>query len=159
LKSPAQISTASLSHIKSVFNKVNSDTHLKKVVLENEEFLDQTTDDGASLTGYFAGDSLVKIIFWIGLSYGIQQTDYYYDNNALVFCYVTERHFRLTKTDLDHTKTDIVFEGRYYYNNSSLLEKKTTGSGFWDKENEKVIIPDSKEYFKRVTQKMNGKRH
>jgi hypothetical protein len=157
MTSRAQTSQADISNIKNIFNKINTDSHLNKVVLEEEEFLDQTTDGGASLTGYFSEDSLVKITSWIGLSYGIQQLDFYYDRNTLIFCYVTERHFKHSQTDIDHTRTELVFEGRYYYDKAGLLQKNLKGSGFWDTESEKAIIPDSKEYFKLVTKKKNAK--
>ncbi|HVY75345.1 MAG TPA: hypothetical protein VG890_10970 [Puia sp.] len=159
LNSSAQTQPVDLSHIKSVFNKINSNTRLTKVTLENEEFSDQTPDGGASLTGYFDKNSLVKISFWIGLSYGIRQTDFYFDNDSLVFCYVTERHFKTGQTTIDYTKTELAFEGRYYYNNSHLLLKKTAGTGFQGKDNEDEIIPDSRQYFKLLMQKMNRKKH
>jgi len=151
--SSAQTSPADISNIKNIFNKINTDSHLSKVVLEGEEFLDQTPDGGASLTGYFSKDNLVKITSWIGLSYGIQQLDFYYDHNTLVFCYVTERHFKHSQTDIDYTKTELVLEGRYYYSKAGLLQKNLKGTGFWNKEEEKEMIPDSKEYFDLVSRK------
>ena len=148
-----QSSNEDITRIRQTFSKINTDPHLKMVVLEAEDFLDQSPDGGASLTGYFSKGDLVKITEWIGLSYGIRQTDFYYDSANLIFCFVSEKHFQTTKTEVDYTKTTLVFEGRYYYKNDNLIQKKRTGSGFWDKTNEATIIPDSKVYSKLLIKK------
>jgi hypothetical protein len=142
-----------IAHIKEVYLNINSHGHLKKVTMDDEEFLDQSTDGGAALTGYFAKDSLLKITSWIGLSYGIQQIDFYFENSNLLFCLVTELHFKHTASDLDYSKTEKALENRYYYKREALILKKTAGSGFWNKNDEKEIIPDSKNYFEMLSKK------
>ena len=152
-----QAPNTEIARIRKVFSEVNSDTRLKKVVLDAEDFLQETPDGGASLTGYFSKTSLVKITSWIGLSYGIQQIDFYFDGKGLIFCYVSERHFKLTDAGTDLRRTNLVFEGRYYFKNDKLLQTKRNGSGFWDKESEAGIIPNSKEYYKiLMTKKYNA---
>jgi hypothetical protein len=143
-----QNSDQDIARIKQIFKGVNSDTHLKKLVVEGEDFLEQTTDGGASLTGYFSKEELVKISEWIGLSFGIRQRVFYFDSTQVIFCFVMEQHFKITDTGLNYNKTELVFQGRYYYKSNTLIQKKLTGSGFWDKKDEATNLRDSEKYFK-----------
>jgi len=148
-----QSSNRDITRIRQIFNGINSDPHLKKLVIEGKDFLEHSPDGGAELTGYFSKAGLVKITEWIGLSYGIRQRDFYFDSTKIIFCYVAEQHFKTTDTGLNYNKTEPVFQGRYYYKNNSLIQKKLTGSGFWDKKAETTILPDSREYFKLLIKK------
>jgi hypothetical protein len=148
-----QTTNKDISQIRKVFSQINSDSQLKKFVIKGEDFLDHTPDGGASLTGYFSKDKLVKISEWIGLSFGIRQTDYYYDSANLIFCYVSELHFQTTDSGLNYNKTEPVLEVRYYYMNNRLIQKRLKGSGFWDKKDESGLLPDSREYSKLLISK------
>ena len=145
-KSFGQDSNTDILQIRQIFTRINSDTLLEKLVFERAEFLDEAPDGGAKLTGYFSKNQLVKVSEWVGLSFGIRQTDFYYGHAGLVFCFVTERHFQTTDTSINYNKTDLVFEGRYYFKNDKLIQTNLNGSGFWEKKDEAGLLPDSKNY-------------
>jgi hypothetical protein len=84
-----------VDEIKSRINQFDAIKFTDSVLLENEEFMQNPTDGGGSLTGYFHQEQLVKISEWIGLSYGIRQNDYYYDNGQLIFNREKEKYFEI----------------------------------------------------------------
>jgi hypothetical protein len=149
----AQTAGPEFTSIRHTCNQIQADSNLEKLVLDAVDFLEQTPDGGASLTGYFSKNTLVKISSWIGVSYGIRQMDFYYNSTGLIFCFVTERHFKETKSGMDHSITEPALNGRFYFRNEKLIGKKITGFGFWDKSDEEYIIPDSKEYYKLLQKK------
>jgi hypothetical protein len=119
----------SKADIRKEFKAINVDGSLKKVVLENEEFMEHMTDRGGSLTGYYKEDKLVKIVEWIGISNGIYITEYYFKDEQLLFVY---RAFKAVvydskKGDVDLDETGVKFEGRYYFNNKTLIDTVTSG--------------------------------
>lgn len=145
-KTFGQNSNDDIAQIRQIFTRINSDTLLEKLVFERAEFLNEAPDGGAELTGYFSNAQLVKVSEWIGFSFGIRQTDFYYDRAGLVFCFVAERHFQTTDTSVNYTKTIPAFEGRYYFKNKIIIKKKLEGSGFWEKKDEATLLPDSETY-------------
>ena len=66
-----------IKKIRKDFKDINADTTLKKISLDGEEFRDHVPDGGGELTGFFKGDSIVKVAEWIGLSYGNRTTEFY----------------------------------------------------------------------------------
>ena len=100
LTSVCQASNRDSARIRQTIEKINSDGHLKNLVLTAEDFLENIPDGGATLGGFFAKDKLVKISENIGLSYGIRQRDFYYDSAMLIFCFVAEKKFLTTDTGL-----------------------------------------------------------
>ncbi|HMC86223.1 MAG TPA: hypothetical protein VKI61_11885, partial [Chitinophagaceae bacterium] len=79
-----------VKNIRQSFQKINNDTTLTIVKLQNEDIPGETTDGGEQLTGFFNGDSICKINDWIGLSFGVKQYEYYFTNGQLIFVYETE---------------------------------------------------------------------
>jgi len=84
---------------------------------------------GGELTGYYKKDSVVKIVEWIGLSYGNRTREFYFKENKLFFVYEKFESFvHNDKTnELDLTKVKTTFEGRYYFNNKKLIDQKNSG--------------------------------
>src|ERR1700752_4941469 len=92
-----------IKNIRKDFKAINTDTTLKKISLENEEFLENVPDGGGELTGFFKADSIVKITEWIGLSYGNRIREYYYKHDKLFFIFEKFESFVQTKKgELDH---------------------------------------------------------
>jgi hypothetical protein len=128
-----QTSTATLTSIKRSFYQINSDTHLAKVIIGGEDFLDEQPDGGAELTGFFKNKSLVKIAEWIGISSGNRTKEYYFQNNHLIFVYAKFESFVITASgDLDKTKTKVSFEARYYFDKGRIILKKSHGNNTFD---------------------------
>ena len=125
----AQNKTTLLKIIRDDFQAINHDKTLTKTTLSNEQFLENMTDGGGELAGYYKKDSLVKIVEWIGLSYGNRTREFYFKENKLFFVYEKFESFvHNDKTnELDLTKVKTTFEGRYYFNNKKLIDQKNSG--------------------------------
>jgi hypothetical protein len=117
--------SSTLAQIKLVFKQINGYKNYKVVTIDDsEEFLGHGTDNGGSLKGYYKGDSLKKIIEWVGLSNRVIQNEYYFNNGKLVFVYSTDSRCKANdKTgEIDCSKFDKVFKGRYYFNDDKLID-------------------------------------
>jgi hypothetical protein len=116
-----------IKNIRLNYHSINANKLLRKVTLDVEDFLDHTPDGGGELTGYFKKGSIVKMVEWIGLSYGNRIREYYLKDGKVFFIYEQFVAFQPTKTGLDHFKVKIAFEGRYYINNGKLIDKVISG--------------------------------
>jgi len=137
--------------------KINEDTTLQKVILTNEEFMPQMTDGGGELTGYFKKGKIQKITREIGLSYGIETYDYYFNEGQLVFIYEVLNGFVYDSLkNMDHTKTEINFIGRYYFKNKKLIDSETTGHNRFendDPDEETILLAETDECLNKILQK------
>ena len=148
----------SLFNIKKVYQQTNNYKNYKTVTIDDaEEFLGHGTDNGGSLTGYYKGDSLKKVVEWVGLSNKVIQNEYYFDNDKLIFVFSTESRYRLNDRtqSFDYTKLDTVFKGRYYFDNGKLMDtilndKEHTAT---KKEDAAEYLTSSKEYLKLLKTK------
>jgi hypothetical protein len=125
--------------------------------LENEEFMENMTDGGGSLTAYFQNGEILKIKEWIGLSNGIMQHSYYYKNEQLVYVLETEEYFAVNDSmELDYSKLDKMFRGDFYFQNNKLIDIATLGHNrFEDNANdpEKEFLKNSINYKKIILHK------
>lgn len=113
-----------LLQIKQVFQQINDYKHYKVVTIDDsEEFLGHGTDNGGSLRGYYKGDSLKKIVEWVGLSNRVVQNEYYFEKGKLVFVYATDSKCRFNDSteEFDCSKFDNVSAGRYYFSQDKLI--------------------------------------
>ena len=115
--------------IRQEFTRINKDTTLKKVVLNNEEFLDHMTDGGGQLAGFYKATSLRKIVSWVGLSNGNEVFEFYFKDSKLIFVYEQFNSFVFDerKRTLRLDTTESTFEGRYYFADNKLIDYNTTG--------------------------------
>jgi hypothetical protein len=150
--------TYALSKIKKLYQQINGYKNYKTVTIENsEEFIGETTDNGGSLKGYYKGDSLKKIIEWVGLSNRVVQNEYYFNKGELVFVYSTEKKYRFNEStqSFDYSKLDNAFNGRYYFDKEKLID-----TIFSDKEHNETkqqdalaLLTSSKNYLKLLNSK------
>ena len=153
----AQDKDSVIRRIRQVTETINTDKTLKKVVLSAEEYLDDVPDGGAELTGYFRGNSIVKISEWIGLSYGIKTFDYYFQKDLPVFIYETEKRFGHTKSVIEYNKQTLSYEGRYYFSNTHLIEQKLKGKkAFNDSTDPSGLLKEYKQYKILLQKKKNA---
>jgi len=123
-----QSRSKSMKQIRSHFKWVNSQKDFQIIDLNNQDFMDFSTDNGATLKGYFMNDTLYKIVETIGISYAIKNTEYYLKGNKLLFVYDTESPFKQTTdslgnmTGFDYTQTELKFQGRYYYTHEKKIK-------------------------------------
>ena len=103
------------------------------IYLENEGFMEQMTDGGGSLTGYFAGDRLLKIKQWVGLSYGIIEQRFYFDGDELIYVQEHEKNFHIDSNGTDHSRfSDTEFRGDYFFRNNKMIDLVTLGHNRFD---------------------------
>lgn len=138
----AQTNADKINHIKQVFKSINTDNTLKRVVIDNEELskyrtYDETPDGGEELTDYSRNDTLVKIIYVVGLSNRKIAYEYYLENAKPVFVYEKQQYFPYnSKTgEMDFTKLEPGFEGRYYLDGKTVILKLEKGPLRGDKGN------------------------
>jgi len=146
-------------NIRQSCQQINSYKKYKTVTIdEAEEFLEHNPDNGASLKGYYKSDSLKKITEWLGLSNKVIQNEYYFDNNGkLIFVYTKESRYKFidsTQT-FDYSKLQLVFQGRYYFDNEKLFETKLTDEEHYQSKQKDVLIflEASKRYAKLLHKK------
>lgn len=155
-----QIKQEQIKVIRKKFEVISKDPTLKKVVLENEEFLENMTDGGGELTGFYKGKEIKKIHEWIGLSNGISIKEFYFDNGQLIFVYEKFNSFIFDdkKNEFDHNKTKTIFEGRYYFNDRKLISKSTKGDksvAAQDESTEKGLLERSSENLAMLNKRTN----
>lgn len=133
-----------ISQTRQVFRQINAYKNYKVVTVDDaEEFLGHGTDNGGSLKGYYKGDSLKKIVEWVGLSNRVVQNEYYFNNGKLVFVYSTDSRCKANdKTgEIDCSKFDKVNKERYYFNGDKLIDTVLS-----DKEHEKTKQQDAADF-------------
>ncbi|MFI5129407.1 MAG: hypothetical protein ACHQFX_05425 [Chitinophagales bacterium] len=141
--SEAQSKTLLITAIRKDFQAINADKTLSKKTLTDEEFMENATDGGGELTGYYKKDSLVKIIEWIGLSFGNRTREFYLKNAKLFFVYEKFESFVVkdsTVAEIDHSKVTTTFEGRYYFNKDKLIEQKNSGKQSFEETPAAVMV-------------------
>jgi hypothetical protein len=128
-----------IKDIRVKFKELNDYKYNKKIVLENDEFIEHMTDGGGILTAYLRNDSVCKIYQWIGLSYGVLKIEYYYWQEKLIFAYRTEEMFNhiyfLANDTIELSEGEmynlrLCCENRLYFNNDTLVEIKNKGDCF-----------------------------
>jgi len=131
-----------ISNIRVEFKRINFQAKLRTKELNSEELLGQMTDGGSKLTGYFEDDKLVKFTEWVGLSYGSIASEYYIKNGELFFVFQKESKYADKVDgivgDLDYTKLESKFEGRYYFNSEELIKEIEKGERLFSREFDKV---------------------
>ncbi|MBC9909974.1 hypothetical protein [Chitinophaga varians] len=115
--------------IRQLVQQINRDSALKPVTLTNEEWMEQMTDGGGSLTGYYKNKLLVKAVRWIGYSSGVEIVESYFHNNELIFVYVQADIFYYDekKGVLRTDSLERNFEGRYYFSDKKMVDSATLG--------------------------------
>src|SRR5687767_15105830 len=123
-----------IDQLRQEFNSINNDSSLQKIVLDNEEFVDQLPDGGAQLSGYYRSGELKIMIQWVGFSNGNQIHEFYFKDNELIFVYEQFNSFPFGEKsqDLKHDTTVNTFEGRYYFDNKKLIHYMTKGKKPFD---------------------------
>ncbi len=117
--------TKKLFDIRLKYTAINKDKPYRlETIKDAETFLGHNTDNGASLTGYFKGDSLKKLVEWIGLSNKVLQNEYYFDKGKLFFVYATTSVYPINDStqSFDYTKLNLQSSGRYYFDNEQLFD-------------------------------------
>ena len=148
-----------LVEIRNLYQQINSYKNYRIITIDDvEEFTGHVTDNGGSLTGYYKGDSLKKVIEWVGLSNRVIQNEYYFDQNKLFFVYSTESRYRFNDSteSFDYSKLDKTFNGRYYFSNGKLIDAIFTGKKHEStkQEDARDLLTSSDDYLKKLKAKL-----
>ena len=130
--------------------------------LRNEEVWSQVPDGGVELNGLFRGDSLLKMVCFWGLSFGVITETYYLKNGKLVFVKEEESDFPYdeSRQQLDLTRVIPVFEECFYFTDEKLWlrvpkgKKKFNDELYYDSQTrEGVLISNVEKYSKLILDK------
>lgn len=146
--------------IQTFINKVNSEvTSSKKITVENEELMDQMTDGGGELTGYFTNGEIRKMELRIGLSYGISELEFFYKDSKLFFILETFRQFKYNEENgsFNYSETAQTFRGEYLFTNP--FDYETLGHNRFENDEldpEEVLRDEANNYL-TIIKKKNAK--
>jgi hypothetical protein len=137
-------------------------TMMKKIRLDNEDFLEQALDGGGELTGYYRNRELRKIHCWLGYSWGTDEKYFYFQNNQLVFVRHTNRHFVFDDASDSYRQdsVDAPFTGQYFFLNGTLLHYVITEIGHHfesEKDDIERSVKEEAETWLRVLKKKRPK--
>jgi hypothetical protein len=120
----AQADNAKIIKIRKAVEQINKDSGYTVKKLSDEEFLEQATDNGGQLSGYFKNGQLVKMVEWIGLSSCVNVTEYYLQNNQLIFTYTkgSESPYIESSQSFDQSKFKKTMDCRFYFDNGKLVK-------------------------------------
>lgn len=124
----------SINQIRADYKWINEQQDYTVIVLNNEDFLDFVTDNGAELKGFFKDGKLYKMVETIGLSSAVTVTEYYFWDDNLLFIYGTEKTYKQILNDdgefveLDYANTELQYEIRLYYADKKEIRKLEKGT-------------------------------
>jgi hypothetical protein len=123
-------SDGNVKEIRDTVEQINKDTGYTTKTLDNMQFLEQMTDGGGQLTGYFKNGQLVKIVERVWLSSCVATYDYYLQNNLLIFIYGQENDFKFVDSAVafNYDSLTLAMECRYYFNNDQLIKTEFKGT-------------------------------
>jgi hypothetical protein len=127
-------------------DNINKEKDFRKVTLRNEEFMENMTDGGGEMTGFYKNGVISKVYQRIGVSYGIYFIEYYYEDNMLIF--VTEKFDQYAYDSLnsiDYSKTENILKGLYYFDSGKVIYSTSTGHDRFEEDNSDPAIYYSQE--------------
>ena len=119
-----------INKIRNAVEQINNDSTYTIKKLDAEEFLEETTDNGGELSGYFKKGKLVKVVEWVGLSSCVIITEYYLQSDQLIFTYTQGRESPYIDSlqTFDNSKQTKTMECRFYFENHKVIKKIFKGS-------------------------------
>jgi len=145
--------------IRKTVQQINNGTGYLIKKLESDEFLEEGTDNGAELVGYFKDGKLVKIKEWIGLSSCFNITEYYLQDGKLIFRYSkgSQAPYNDSTQTFDYDKSSITMECRFYFDKDKLIKSILKGSSRCSGEPgdslAKIVLQECERYKKLLAKK------
>ncbi|NOU60431.1 hypothetical protein [Marinifilum caeruleilacunae] len=138
---------------------IDLNTGYEERILTNEEFMDNMTDGGGELIGYYSNGQIEKVSLWVGLSYGISTYDYYFENETLIYVHETFKQFEYVDStgSFNYSKTEQTYRGKYYFMNKVLYDYETTGHNRFESDEidpEKVILEEVDSYIEKLMKRL-----
>ncbi|MGG9970816.1 hypothetical protein ACQ33O_03385 [Ferruginibacter sp. SUN002] len=130
---------------------INKEKNYKTISLDQLQFMENGSDGGGSVTGYFKDNRLVKIVRWIGVSYGFFVDEFYLDKDKLIFVHDIENMFEYNDStgEINYRAIVMGFDGRYWFNAGRKIDESSLGHNRFDGDEanaEKEFLADVKKY-------------
>ncbi|HMQ68977.1 MAG TPA: hypothetical protein PKA90_08235 [Ignavibacteria bacterium] len=146
--------------IREELEDIHLDTSLRSITLINEEFLQNMTDGGGELTGFYNEKSISKIYRSIGISNGVMITEFYYKKSKLIF--IREKFNSYVYDDVtgsfDYTKINTAYSGSYYFKEGEIFNSSVKGKrNFGDENNgiQDILKKESSEAVNLISKSLN----
>ncbi len=126
----AQEDSTAIEAIYGIVQEINKLDDLEPTVLENEAFLGEMTDRGGVLTAWSKNGRVVLLMEWVGLSSCEVVTQYYSNDQELVFVEVkgSESMYIDSTGTFDHRVQHPTMDARFYYQVDEVLKQEMSGS-------------------------------
>lgn len=121
--------------------------------------MEQMTDGGGELTGYFTNGEIQKMEIRVGLSYGISEFEFFYKDSKLYFVLETFKQFMYNEEtgSFNYSKTEQTFRGEYLFTNP--FDYETLGHNRFENDEidpEEVLRDEANNYL-TILKKKNAK--
>ena len=130
-----------------IAEKIDNRNDLTTIILNNKEYLSESTDGGSELIGYLQKNKIIKIKSTISLSYGLQTQYFYFDSSNLFYVKEIIEVFPYSDSlgTFNYTKLEINFIGDYIFNNNKLIDLESLGHNRFEDDKidiEKTLIEE-----------------
>jgi hypothetical protein len=145
--------------MKKLCAKIDVDKTLKKVLIDDAELITgHGTDGGAELIGYYRNDKLVKITNSVGLSWGLIDEVFYFENDQIIHARETQKvFFTDPETGAKNGESYVKFTGNYFYQKMQLWEESKLGTKYGTG-NKKTDAMDMVKNAKKYTELLKTKK-
>lgn len=123
VSTPVSDTTSIIKHIKEVYANINKEQLTQKSFEWEADTTCEAPPMGGTLTYFYRGNELVKMLNAGGEDHGSWKEEYYFDNNQLVFIYQNNTYGGAANPD------EVRYQNRYYFSNNELVKKIESDSG------------------------------
>ena len=140
--------------------QIDKNDSVKKIVLENEEFLDNMTDEGGILTGFYDEKKEIrKIQVQVFLSTGVQEYDFYLKNENPILILDDFKRFAWNEktNEFDYDKFDGGFSGTYLFKDEELIDQISLGHNRFEDDQidiEKTLLEELNYYLELIKKRL-----
>jgi hypothetical protein len=122
VNTPGQDTTGTIQHIKEIYATINKQTLIQKSFEWETDTTCEAPPMGGTLTYFYRGNELVKMLNTGGEDHGSWKEEYYFDKGQLVFVYQNNTYGGAANPD------EFAYQNRYYFANDQLIKKIESGS-------------------------------
>jgi hypothetical protein len=120
---PVSDTTSIIKHIKEVYANINKEQLTQKSFEWEADTTCEAPPMGGTLTYFYRGNELVKMLNAGGEDHGSWKEEYYFDKHQLVFIYQNNTYGGAANPD------ETSYQNRYYFSNNQLIKKIESDSG------------------------------
>ncbi len=122
VSTPASDTVSVTEHIKEVYASINREKLIQKSFEWEADTTCEAPPMGGTLTYFYRGSEIVKILNVGGEDHGFWKEEYYFDNNQLVFVYQNNTYGGAANPD------EMSYQNRYYFSDNQLVKKIESNS-------------------------------